>query len=42
MDISARNQLKGSIKTIRLGDIMAEIVMVLWAGNHFGHHQGRS
>lgn len=32
MDISARNQLKGSVKTIRQGDIMAEIVVVLTDG----------
>lgn len=32
MEISARNQLKGSIKTIRLGDIMAEVVVALADG----------
>ncbi len=29
MEISARNQLRGTIKSIRQGDIMAEIVVEL-------------
>jgi molybdopterin-binding protein len=27
MDISARNKLRGTVKAVRLGDIMAEIVL---------------
>lgn len=29
MEISARNQLKGRIKTVRSGETMAEVVVVL-------------
>jgi molybdopterin-binding protein len=32
MEISARNQLKGRIKTLRTGEIMAEVVVVLADG----------
>lgn len=32
MEISARNQLKGSIKTVCLGEIMAEVVVALTDG----------
>lgn len=27
MDLSARNSLKGTVKSVRLGDIMAEVVV---------------
>jgi molybdopterin-binding protein len=27
MEISARNQLKGKVRSIRLGDLMAEVVL---------------
>jgi molybdopterin-binding protein len=27
MEISARNQLKGTIKSVRLGEVMAEVVV---------------
>jgi molybdopterin-binding protein len=27
MDISARNQLRATVKTVRLGDILAEVVL---------------
>lgn len=29
MEISARNQLKGTVKTLHLGEVMAEVVVVL-------------
>jgi molybdopterin-binding protein len=32
MEISARNQLKGQIKSLRLGGVMAEVVIILADG----------
>jgi molybdopterin-binding protein len=32
MEISARNQLKGRVKSVRSGDIMSEVVVVLADG----------
>jgi molybdopterin-binding protein len=32
MQISARNQLKGKIKSIKLGNVMAEVVIELSSG----------
>ncbi|MEI6045231.1 MAG: TOBE domain-containing protein [Chloroflexota bacterium] len=32
MEISARNQLKGKIKSVKLGSIMAEVVIELTSG----------
>lgn len=34
MEMSARNQLKGTIKSIKSGDIMAELVIELPDGQH--------
>jgi molybdopterin-binding protein len=32
MQISARNQLKGKIKSVKLGEVMAEIIIELGTG----------
>jgi molybdopterin-binding protein len=32
MEISARNQLKGKIKSVKLGEVMAEVVIELGTG----------
>ena len=32
MQISARNQLKGKIKSVKLGEVMAEVVIELGTG----------
>ncbi len=32
MQISARNQLKGTVKSVMLGNVMAEVVIVLSSG----------
>lgn len=33
MELSARNQLKGTIVSIKLGEVMAEVVMDIGGGN---------
>lgn len=33
MELSARNQLKGTIKSVKLGGVMAEIVIDIGSGN---------
>lgn len=32
MEISARNQLKGKIKSVKLGEVMAEVIIELGTG----------
>ena len=32
MELSARNQLKGKVKSVKLGEVMAEIVLELPSG----------
>lgn len=32
MEISARNQLKGKVKSVKLGEVMAEIVIEIGSG----------
>ena len=34
MQISARNQLRGTIREVRLGNVMAEVVLELAGGQH--------
>jgi len=34
MEISARNQLKGTVKAVKLGAVMAEVIVELPDGQH--------
>ena len=40
MEISARNQLKGTIKSVKLGNVMAEVVVEIGTGEEIvsGHY----